>query len=559
MKKHLLKFMSVMLTLVITALTVIVPVSAATCDCTNEPIIYLYGKHELYLCDDNGNYILDENGNKILNTANNFDYGEMTKTLLPLFAKGYFSKDWSEFSEALQGYFLPLYEGRGCDGNGDVIDYVHYRNDDKNYVGGSGGATHGYDLGYKAYFNFDYRESPILVAKKFDEFVSQVKAYTGHDKVSVITRCQGTNILMAWLQLYESGEESVWVDEKDMPAVPYESVDHIALLNGCMEGIDSVEELFSGRLDADEDALYRYLGTIDLKSVLGEETGEFVATFIDSLKETYGIVLTADVLKGIYAQFAPDTIPPILRAFYATCGGISALVKDHFDEYIDFVFPTDEIKEEYAGLIEKETYINKNVTTRTAELLSAAAEHGVKVGVYGEYGFQSPPDCPESAYVGDTLVSLSNQTIGATTAKVDGKLSQKYIDAQVEKGLGKYISADGQVDTSTCLFPETTWCFKNMEHEWPNQLHELVLRFIREDITVDDTGAFMNYVRIDIENGVLSPLQEVNENDVKWGTLSDVEQGKATTTILNKIIDFFRALLEKLSEIITEIINTAKA
>lgn len=563
MKSLCKKSISVLLCAVMLLSCFAVIASAQTCSCSNVPIIYVFGKHELYLCDDNGNYIYDENGNYILNTANNFDYGEMAKELVPLFAKGYFSGNWTEFSEKFLDKVLPVYEGRGCDGNGDVIDYVHFKKKitDVNTLGWNAGTTHGYYMGWNSDFFYDYRESPILIAQQLDDFVQQVKAHTGHDKVVIVTRCQGANIVTAWLQLYESGEESVYVDAADMPAEPFESVHKLVFIDSSADGIDSVEEFFSGQLRTDTDALYRFLYLYDLKEVLGEDLGELAATLIDMLKETYGIDLLAGNLQGKYKDFAPAVISPMLRAFYATCGGILGCIKDSFDETIDFIYPTDELKEEYAGLIEKATYVNKNITTRTHEILKAAEAAGVKTAVFAEYGTQVSPLGTECNYPGDHTTTLKDQSFGATGARITGTFSEKYIAAQTEKGLERYIAPDKQVDASTCLFPDTTWIIKNADHVFPDAIHSLAIRFIREDYDVNtsaDYPQFLNYTPLDAYDGTLSPLQETNPNDTQWGTLSGMEKGEATKTVFNTIIDFFNYIVKSFISVIKSIVSIAK-
>lgn len=536
---------------------------AQTCNCSNVPIVYVFGKHELYCCDDDGNYIPDENGGKILNTANNFDYAEMAKELVPLFAKAYVTHDWAEYSEKFLEKVLPVYEGRGCDGNGDVIDYVHYRLDpeDVTALGWYAGATHGYHMGYNSNFFYDYRESPILVAQKLDAFIQQVKEHTGHDKVVIVTRCQGANIVTAWLQLYESGEESVYVSPEDMPAEPFESVYKLVFIDSSADGIDSVEEFFSGQLRTDTDALYRFLSLYDLKDILGEDLGGLAVTVIDMLKETYGIDLLAGGLQNIYKEFAPAVISPMLRAFYATCGGVLACINNDFDKAIDFIYPTDELKAEYAGLIEKATYVNRNVTVRTHEILKNAEAAGVKTAVFAEYGTQVPPLGPDCEYPGDNMTALYDQSFGATCSKITEKFSDKYIAAQTEKGLERYISPDKQVDASTCLFPDTTWIIKNADHVFPEAIHVLALNFIREDYDVNTSAAypqFLNYTPRDAYEGSLAPMQEKNPNDVEWGTLSGLEKGEATTTILQKIIDFFTSLVRTIINAVKGIVAAAR-
>lgn len=159
------------------------------------------------------------------------------------------------------------------------------------------------------------------------------------------------------------------------------------------------------------------------------------------------------------------------------------------------------------------------------------------------------------------MTALYDQSFGATSSKVTEKLSDKYIAAQTEKGLGKYISPDKQVDASTCLFPETTWIIKNADHVFPEAIHVLALNFIREDYDVNTSAVypqFLNYTPRDAYDGSLAPMQETNPNDVQWGTLSGLEKGEATQTIFNKIIDFFTSFIKMIIDVIKGIVAAAK-
>lgn len=148
---------------------------------------------------------------------------------------------------------------------------------------------------------------------------------------------------------------------------------------------------------------------------------------------------------GWNSQFYFDyrlNISPMLREYYGRCGGIFACINDYFDESIDYIFPTAELKAEFAGVINDAKFIHDNVTVNTVDTLKKAEAAGVGVAVLVEYGYQGTPIGEEAKYVSDKMTSVANQSFGATVSEVTGKLSDAYIQRQTEKGLGAYISAD---------------------------------------------------------------------------------------------------------------------
>jgi len=549
--KKLRKLISVLLCICLCAGIMIPAVSAASCGCPYDPIVYVYGKHELYFLDDDGNYVLDDNGNRINITDRPLDIGAIAKEMVPKFIDAYLNDSWDAYSEELLSFILPLYDGIGVDSDGMPLDTTHIGNDDTNVFGWFNGTTHGYHMGWNNYFSYDYRMSPVDIAAELNDYIEGVKANTGHDKVVIVARCQGCNILMSWLQQYQESNN-------------FSSVSKIMLLDGCMNGLDYLEAMFSGTINPSSDAVYRLLtNEYKITDLVEGDMGELLALLVDTLKETYGIEKTISILKKAYEKLKDPLFAPWFRAFYGSCGSNLACVKDNFDECIDYLYPTAELKAEYKGVIEKAVYTNKNVTMRVEEILKNAEACGVKIGLIGEYGFQSTPLSPEADYCADSMTTLYNQTLGATCSEVDKKLSESYIAGQTEKGLGAYISADKQVDASTCAFPDTTWIIKNAKHEFSESIHVLVVRFLRDNITVSNQTSypqFLNYQHTENGYGMLTPLQETNPNDRQWNnTASGLDEGEATVTLLQKIIDFLQRFLNTIVAAIKQIVASAKA
>jgi hypothetical protein len=104
------------------------------------------------------------------------------------------------------------------------------------------------------------------------------------------------------------------------------------------------------------------------------------------------------------------------------------------------------------------------VRQRVPEILRATKANGINFGVISKYGFQTLPICKTNYLVSDQFASVGRSSFGATTGTIYEDLSADYIASRIEGGFGKYLSADGQIDASTCVFPESTWFIKGSSH-----------------------------------------------------------------------------------------------
>ncbi|MBO5857288.1 MAG: hypothetical protein J6Q87_03475, partial [Clostridia bacterium] len=61
----------------------------------------------------------------------------------------------------------------------------------------------------------------------------------------------------------------------------------------------------------------------------------------------------------------------------------------------------------------------------------------------------------------DAIIDIDSTSLGATYVKAGDVLSEEYISTHD----AKYISPDGSIDASTCLFPDNVWFFHGQHHE----------------------------------------------------------------------------------------------
>ena len=254
--------------------------------------------------------------------------------------------------------------------------------------------------------------------------------------------------------------------------------------------------------------------------------------------------------RPIYEKVKDTLIAPIIREYWGISGSyVASTVCDYYEDFKDYVFPTAEDKALYAPILAKMDDFHYNVQQNLRDDILAMKAAGASVNVFAEYGSQQYPLNEKTEYVGDYMLSVEDQSFGATVAKVDGTLDEAYIKAQEEKGLGKYISPDKQIDASTCLLPDNTWFIKNMIHEFPYQLDNLICEVLQNPAnTVDSIEKYPQYLNYQKDDSLLRPLEAENENDMEW---ENPDPGSGT----RGFIEIVRGLLEKLVAFIKGIIN----
>lgn len=519
--------------------------ASGKCTCGNDPIVYVYGRQSLF--------VFNEDGTKTEQLRHdNIDIGAIAKEIMPYLSDAIKTDDWTAYCDKLFELIAPAYDEIRVDGNGHPLN--ENTGVEFSWSPETVSPVHSYHFGNSYSYSYDWRLSPLDVADDLNAYIECVKEKTGHDKVVLVSRCMGTNYAAAYLGKYERPRG-------------YSGISATAWLNGALNGMDWLESLFSGTVVLDPDSTYRYIENLGfLSSMEDKALAEVLQLTLNSFKETYGFAGACKfVEKKFYPEIKDMLIARLIRYFYGTTGGSLSMVKDRFEESINTIFPTDEDKAEYATVIAKATEYHDTITMQAADMLKEMEAAGKPVGIFAEYGGQQYPLSEKAPYCGDSSVTLEDQSFGATTSKINEKLPESYIEARTAEGLAKYISPDKQVDASTCLFPDTTWFFKNAHHTYPEAIHYVILWFIRGvKPTVDADPAypqFMNYNEAITDLPTykqLSPAQEVNENDIDWSKF-ELPKGEATASLLIRAINAIRDFIQKIINFIKEIVGIAKA
>lgn len=399
------------------------------------------------------------------------------------------------------------------------------------------------ELDYK--FFYDWRLDPMEVADLFHAHIEKVKETTGADKVAIIAKCLGTNVVLAYVAKY--GTDSIY---------------GLGFDGGTVNGMEPISDAISGKFGVDGAAIERIL--IDCAEYGIFDIGDFIISTID-LAERSGAL---DAVVGVTEEYLYDKLvygvtSALSRSTVMTWPSYwAAVTAEDYDTAIEYVFGDEnsELRTEYAGLIKKLDTYNEEVRQRIPELLTKVKDSGARMAFIAKYGSQMIPTSPaSSSLVADQFVSVTRASFGATTSTVYGTLSDKYIAQRKAEGKGKYISPDKQIDASTCLFPDNTWFIKGNKHSnwswWETDLMYTVTTS-NEYLTIDDFD-FSQYVVYNKDRNYADKMTTENCDTEAWDAKEEVSFNDNQGLFLIRALTSLLRWITELVKILPELLNKA--
>ncbi|MBE6812134.1 MAG: hypothetical protein E7523_04555 [Ruminococcaceae bacterium] len=546
MKRILALFLAVVLTLGMLA----IPVSAQGTEVHEKsPIIFISGS-SIDICDAEGNII--PTGFDVLTDDDDEDGGISTDAIIestfnilkPFLLEGLPFNKWDNYGEALYEELAPIWDQTQIGGDGNAKygtgvsaeEIAYWDNRAATVNTGKDGKFNLND--YK--FRYDWRLSPYDHVDRLHEYIKTILKTTKCDQVCLISRCIGGEVITAYLERY--GSEGL------VKKVMYDET----LSNGA----SVISDVFSGQLDFSDKHIQTYLLESEyfgLDNVGIDLAG--VDTMLLTLAEKCVDYMTqSGVLQGmlwsvekLYERLAEAFLPSMLLAtgmgtwlsYWAT------VYEKDFDAALKFMFGNEgsERRAEFAGLIEKIEYIREHNTAQYPGLYTKfAEEYGVEIGAIAAYGLVNPPLGVHHDETGDVLVGVSDASFGATAAGLYDTLPQEYIDERIEAGYGDYISPDGKIDASTCMFPETTWFVKNKHHDYVAVVSLIGEYFTQyTNVTVNNNKGINRFlVHQNDATGQVVNMTEENCQDGPW--ITAVVQKPTIKSIFKAFVDFIKLL-----------------
>lgn len=480
------KLISVLLA-VILCFSVVTPCFAA--DTYKEyPTIYITGAQTNKIYNTDGEWVSDFS----LDLEAVLD--EHGKSLITEFLFGMLTDDYKQWANDFHDVFVGIYSKSALDKNGEASNGTHpeYHSSTVDVMKKSA------NFGIWDYrFWYDWRLSPMVTGEELEAYIDRVIGATGADKVNLVGRCYGANVIAAYVAMNKGHAEKY--------------IDDIAYYAPSIEGIDFMTALFTGKIRLDPEAVSNfadwYIENEDL--IEDDALSALIITLVELFNQVQVLGLTSDAIDLLVDRIKTDLLPPILRDTFASWTSYWAMVTPgNLDKAIDFIFGG--VEDEYAALISKVRDYYDNVQSTHTDTVFEMMDKGVRYNIFAKYNFPEYPIYEGSAIQSDGDTPIPRQTFGATSANYGKTLSEKYIASIPEENL-KYLSPDHKIDASTGLLPENTWYVKNLHHNHWASIHEISLVIMNNDYDVSNQDVYPQFMDNNNNMAEVTPDEDFNK------------------------------------------------
>lgn len=437
------------------------------------------------------------------------------KDLLTEFLFGMISDDYKTWAKKFHDIFVGIYGDSALDKNGEASNGSHPAKHSSTVEVAV--KSEGYGM-WDYRFWYDWRLSPMVTGAELAAYIDRVIEATDADKVNIVGRCYGANVIAAYVEMNKEHAEKY--------------VDDISYFAPSIDGIDFMTALYTGEIYLDPEAVDNFVNWyIENKDLIEDDAiAALVGTLVELFDQVKVLGFTSDAIDLLVDRIKSDLLPPVLRDSFASWPSYWAMVTEgNLDKAISFIFGGYE--NEYANLITKiRDYYNEVQVNHSATLMEMR-KNGVRYNIFAKYNFPDYPIYKGAAVQGDGDTAIPRQTFGATAANFGKVLSKAYLDS-VSPENSKYISPDHKIDASTGLLPENTWYIKNLHHNYWAAIEGISLVIMNNDYNVSDQDVYPQFMD--------------NNNNMAEVT-PDEDYGKTGTSSLASLFRFLAALFRFLT------------
>ena len=480
------------------------------------PVIYVVGRTKIY---KNAN----TNHPEQINYSSDQALSDMITNATPLAIRAITLNTWNEYSEKTYDMLMEVYDGFALNEKGEIANgtgILWKWSENKLPKDANGSRLSSYQ------FEYDARLSPLEIADQLNNYIEAVKRVTGKNKVAIVGRCLGANIVYAYLYKYQESRN-------------FSGVSSVVIYDSSLLGVDVLDICMSGSVSINSDALALFLQDTDRYSDLSES----VVSALKLLQTSTGVTISSGVAQNFYEHIKYSLVQRFLKNTYATAPGFWSMVNEHFEAAKSYIFSENGDAQKYRVLISKINAFHTNVQERADVITSNMKKNGVHVAIVCKYGFLAYPLYEDAMQLSDNTTSLRLQSMGATCSQVNGTLGDKYISGRESAGKKAYISPDRQVDASTGILPDTTWYIKNQDHNlFPACVEPLLLKICNERITVKSDEDYPQFMMLEGENPNyrITPMTEENCDPTHMITEDGDSSGSRTGNLIQRLSNVFR-------------------
>ncbi len=440
------------------------------------------------------------------------------KRLISEFIIGMISDDYEKWAKDFHDVFVGIFEKSALDKNGEASNGTHPANHSSTVEVTKKNGNYG---AWDYRFWYDWRLSPLVTGEELEAYIDRVIEATGKDKVNLVGRCYGANVIAAYVEMNKEHAKTY--------------VDDIAYLAPSIDGIDFMTALFTGDIYLDDQAVENFAAWyIENENIIEDDAvAALVMTLVELFNNAKVLGLTAEAIDLLVDRIKSELLPAVLRDTFASWPSYWAMVTTgNTPRAIDFIF--EGCKDEYAGMISKINGYYNTVQLNHTSTVTEMIGKGVRYNIFAKYNFPEYPIYEGAAIQSDGDTPIPRQTFGATAANYGEVLSDRYIASMTDEAKA-YLSPDHKIDASTGLLPKNTWYVKNLHHNYWAAIEGIFLDIMNNDYDVTNQDIYPQFM--DNNNG----MAEVTP---------DEDFGKTGNSALASLIRFLTAFFNFISKIL---------
>ena len=335
------------------------------------------------------------------------------------------------------------------------------------------------------FFNYDWRLDPLKHADELNKFIKNVKAETKCNRVALAAFSMGGTVTLSYLYKYGSAD-----------------VDSVSLCSTAFQGTSCMGSMFSGDMSIDAYGLIRRMAQLTRNDFLDE-----LIMFLNNSLDAYKINASIDgyinnILTNLNERLYKELIIPV----FGYMPGLWDLVDaENYEEAKKFMLTDAD-----PVLVKAIDEYHYNVQTKAYDILKAA-EKDTTVYITAQYNLQGLPVSESSTTSNnDFLIDVNYASGGAICSKLDKTLPVGYTQAKTDGH--NHLSADRQLDASTCMFPEQTWFIRDMAHVDYNvgESTDFLIWLAKSEkqLTIYDNASYPQFMKYDSKTNTLSPVTD---------------------------------------------------
>ena len=373
----------------------------------------------------------------------------LVKNIIGPLAKLSIDRDWDKFAAVFVQEAYKVFDGLFLDENGEVTNgsgpcMVYPKPDE---VKRDGEYT----------FVFDWRIDPFEAASKLNDFINYIIENSGCEQV--VLDCHSYAGIVTTCYFEQFGCDAV-------RSVCYNST--------AVYGAGFASEIIKGKLFVGGDVDLSGMGAEALVAYLlgafsNNQYSELIDVVIEMLYKAGLVDFISNFVNKLMLESSDELYKDAIVPLFGLWPAIWAMIPDRdFDEGFDYIFNTvlaDDGKD-YSGIQEKIGHYNESVRYQREEVLGEIND-SCNMYIIARYGYSSIPLSSTWQTMTDGVLDTESASFGATCSE--------YNAFHIFDEKNELVSPNGQVDASTCLFPEQTWFIRSVSH---TQQYEPIYDFV---------------------------------------------------------------------------------